>query len=238
MAILTVNGIARVHYDSDINKRRHQADYVTAIDGAWALGVAVCDGAGDNPDAAEAAQMSAQIGAAVAASTGSGTDGIKAARYHLAQRNHDAPFGQEGITTAVIAAITHGGIELAWCGDSPAWAVCHDGAIVPLTDQSCHPLTPCSVEFWHDTGPHRRFTHTDDWLRIIIATDGVTSHLPASEGLAHAAAMIDDLSRIAAPDLDGGVVMTELRDNAKRHGGRDNITVAVIDLLRDDTETN
>lgn len=238
MAILTVKGVARVHYDSDINKRRHQADYVTAIDGAWALGVAVCDGAGDDLDAAEAAQMSAQIAAAVAGSTARATEGIATARNYLDMRNAVAPFGQEGITTALVAAVTSGGLDLAWCGDSPAWAVSRDGAIVPLTDPSCHPLTPCSAEFWHGAEPHHRFVETDDWVRIILATDGVTSHLPASERQAHAAAMIDDLSRIAAPDLDGGVVVTELRDNAKHHGGRDNITVAVIDLLRDDTETN
>ncbi|MEV1170123.1 protein phosphatase 2C domain-containing protein [Nonomuraea sp. NPDC049784] len=236
MNTLNLPGIARVHYDSIQNGRNTQADYVAVLNGSWALAVAVCDGAGDDPDAAEAAHSSAQISAAVTGSTSSPVEGLHAARTYLQRRNEEAPPSQEGITTAVVAAITSGGLDLAWVGDSPAWAVRLDGKVVPLTTPSCHPcMTPCNVEEKHEGAncwPHRLpFTYTDDYARIILASDGLTAHLPLTGRLDHMNAMLDDLARLAAPDLYGEYVATSLLDLAKRGRGRDNTTVAVIDLL-------
>ncbi|MEV4472890.1 protein phosphatase 2C domain-containing protein [Nonomuraea sp. NPDC049504] len=238
MPLMNLPGIARVHYDSIQNGRYTQADYVAVLDGAWALAVAVCDGAGDDSDAADAAHISAQIAAAVAGSTNSGVQGLHAARTYLQQRNEDAPPGQEGITTAVVAAITYGGLDLAWVGDSPAWAVHLDGKVVPLTTPSCHPCrTPCNVEEKHEGGsswPHRLVTSTDDYARIILASDGLTAHLPLLGRLDHVNAMLPELSRLATPDLDGEYVAAALLDLASRGRGGDNTTVAVIDLLREE----
>ncbi|MFI6497100.1 protein phosphatase 2C domain-containing protein [Nonomuraea typhae] len=240
MALMYVPGVARVHYDSIQNGRYTQADYVAVLDGSWALAVAVCDGAGDDCDAADAAQISAQVAAAVAGSTNSGVQGLHAARTYLQQRNVDAPPGQEGITTAVVAAITPGGLDMAWVGDSPAWAVRLDGTVAPLTVPSCHPCgTPCNVEEEHGGGrwPHRiPFTHTDDYARVILASDGLTAHLPLAGRADHMNAMLDDLARIAAPDRAGECVLAELLDLAKRGRGRDNTTVAVIDLVAHEGE--
>ncbi|MEU7891776.1 protein phosphatase 2C domain-containing protein [Nonomuraea sp. NPDC049152] len=238
MDLLYVPGVARVHYDSIQNGRTCQADCVAVLNGAWALAVAVCDGAGDDVDAAEAAQISAHISTAVTGSTASAVEGLYAARTYLQRRNEEAPPGQEGITTAVAAAITSGGLDLAWVGDSPAWAVRLDGTVVPLTSPSCHPcMTPCNVEEKHDgsngTWPHRLYTHTDDYARIILASDGLTAHLPLVGRLDHMNAMLDTLAKMAAPDLYGGYVAASLLDMASRGRGRDNTTVAVIDLLHD-----
>ncbi|MFG3438410.1 protein phosphatase 2C domain-containing protein [Nonomuraea sp. NPDC047897] len=241
MNSLYIPGVARVHYDSIQNGRHHQADYVAVLNGASALAVAVCDGAGDEPDAAEAAQISAQVSAAVTGSTASAVEGLYAARGYLQRRNEEAPPGQEGITTAVVAAITSGGLDLGWVGDSPAWAVKQDGEVVPLTTPSCHPCsTPCNVEEKHKGAaggwPHRLYTSTDDYARIILASDGVSAHLSLLGRFDHMNAMLDDLARVAIPDLHGEYVATQLLDLAKRGRGRDNTTVAVIDLLhgRDD----
>ncbi|MEV0821870.1 protein phosphatase 2C domain-containing protein [Nonomuraea rubra] len=235
-----VPGIARVHYDSIQNSRHTQADYVAVLDGAWALAVAVCDGAGDDCDAADAAQISAQIAAAVTGSTNSGVQGLHAARTYLQQRNEDAPPGQEGITTAVVAAITPGFLDMAWVGDSPAWAVRLDGKVVPLTVPSCHPCgTPCNVEEKHEAEgrwPHRLLTDTGDYARLIIATDGLTAHLPLAGRADHMNAMLDDLARLAAPDLSGEYVAASLLDMARQSRDPDNTTVAVIDLLTHEGE--
>ncbi|NRQ31230.1 SpoIIE family protein phosphatase [Nonomuraea sp. NN258] len=234
MQQMYVPGIARVFFDSIQNGRIHQADYVAVLNGSWALAVAVCDGAGDDPDAADASQISAQIAAAVAGSTNSSLEGLHAARTYLQRRNEEAPPGQEGITTAVVAAITPGGLDLAWVGDSPAWAVMRNGTVVPLTTPSCHPCgTPCNVEERHEgtTWPHRRpFTLTDDYARIVLASDGLTAHLPLSGRADHVNAMVDDLARLAALDLDGEYVAASLLNLARSGRGRDNTTVAVIDL--------
>ncbi|WP_214317122.1 protein phosphatase 2C domain-containing protein [Nonomuraea sediminis] len=235
MPLMYVPGVARVFYDSIQNGRDTQADYVAVVDGSWALAVAVCDGADDDSDAADAAQISAQIAAAVAGSTNSGAEGLHAARTYLQQRNEGAPPGQEGITTAVVASITCGGLDLAWVGDSPAWAVQLDGKVVPLTTPSCHPcMTPCNVEESHEADggwPHHLYTYTDDYARIILASDGLTAHLPLAGRLDHMNAMLDDLTQLAAPDLDGEYVAAELLGLAKRGRGHDNTTVAVIDLV-------
>ncbi|GAA4946634.1 serine/threonine protein phosphatase PrpC [Nonomuraea thailandensis] len=235
MPLLYVPGVARVFYDSIQNSRHTQADYVAVLDGSWALAVAVCDGAGDDSDAADAAQISAQIAAAVTGSTNSGVQGLHAARTYLQQRNEDAPPGQEGITTAVVAAITPGLLDMAWAGDSPAWAVLQDGKVIPLTVPSCHPCgTPCNVEEKHEgegTWPHRLLIYTDDYARIILASDGLTAHLPLAGRADHMNAMLDDLARMAAPDLSGEYVAASLLDMARQGRGRDNTTVAVIDLI-------
>ncbi|MBT2234985.1 protein phosphatase 2C domain-containing protein [Nonomuraea sp. NEAU-A123] len=240
MPLMYVPGIARVFYDSIQNSRNTQADYVAVLDGSWALAVAVCDGAGDDSDAADAAQISAQIAAAVTGSTNSGVQGLHAARTYLQQRNEDAPPGQEGITTAVVAAITPGGLDMAWVGDSPAWAVRLDSTVVPLTVPSCHPRwTPCNVEEKHEAGgtwPHRMLTNTDDYARIILASDGLTAHLPLTGRADHMNAMLDDLTRMAAPDLAGEYVAAQLLDMARQGRGRDHTTVAVIDLITHEGE--
>jgi serine/threonine protein phosphatase PrpC len=115
-----------------------------------------------------------------------------------------------------------------------------DGKVVPLTVPSCHPCgTPCNVEEKHeaeDRWPHRLLTHTGDYTRLIIATDGLTAHLPLAGRADHMNAMLDDLARLAAADLSGEYVAASLLDLARRGRGGDNTTVAVIDLLEHESE--
>ncbi len=162
------------------------------------------------------------------------------ARLYVNERNAPAPSGQEGITTATVASISRLGIKLAWCGDSPAWAVQHDGEVVGLTNPSCHPcMTPCNVDESHGhprkvEWPHRltiEAAEADQYARLIVATDGITAHLGRTERHDHVAAMVGTLTSRAAPDLDGEYVLAQLLDLAKRGRGGDNTTIAVIDLL-------
>ncbi|NRQ34471.1 hypothetical protein HII36_21815 [Nonomuraea sp. NN258] len=145
---------------------------------------AIADGAGDDGDAAECAQVAAQVGAAIAGSTGDPVAGLDSADTHVFTRNHNAPSLQEGFTTATILTVTIGGINLAWAGDSPAWGVKADGEVVGLTVPSCHPcMTPCNVAEKHEENlsgpwPHRRTADFGSFTRIIVASDGLTAHLP------------------------------------------------------------
>ncbi|MEV7808508.1 hypothetical protein AB0O28_36715 [Microbispora sp. NPDC088329] len=54
----------------------------------------------------------------------------------------------------------------------------------------------------------------------------------------HMNVMIATLTNMAAPHLDGGYVAASLLDMSKRSGAYDNTTVAVIDLLHGDDDTN
>ncbi|MEV0236823.1 protein phosphatase 2C domain-containing protein [Nonomuraea sp. NPDC050786] len=238
-----VPGVARIHYDTVIGGRNTQADCISVCNGARALAIAIADGAGDDGDAAECAQIAAQVGAAVTASTGSPVEGMDVARTHVNGRNHYAPKLQRGVTTATMLAIASGELRLAWAGDSPAWAVRRDGEVVGLTVPSCHPcMTPCNVAEEHDESPyaesdgpwpHQHTAEADDFVRVIVASDGVTAHLPWMERDGdHVAGMLPTLAEVADPQWDGECVLRRLLEIARLgRGTQDNTTIAVVDLI-------
>ncbi|MEU7855130.1 hypothetical protein [Nonomuraea sp. NPDC049141] len=235
----TLTNLARIHHASVIGGRYTQADHISVCDGARALAVAVADGAGDDSDAAECAQIAAQVGAAVAASTGDPTMGLGSADTYVGDRNHYAPELQEGITTATILTIATTGLRLVWVGDSPGWGVTAAGEVVGLTVPSCHPCqTPCNVaephrEAHNGPWPHIRAADFDSFTRVIVASDGVTAHLPLWERVGdHVAAMLPTLAQVAEPRLDGEHVLARLMEIAAQGRGRqDNTTIAVVDLI-------
>lgn len=237
MIMHTLTSLARIHHATVIGGRHTQADYISICDGARALAIAICDGAGDDCDAAECAQIAAQVGAAIAASTGDPAAGMGSASTYVGDRNHYAPELQQGVTTATILAINSNGVQLAWAGDSPAWGVTAAGEVVGLTVPSCHPcMTPCNVEEDHagpQPWPHTRTADFDSFRRVIVASDGITAHLPPRERNGdHVAGMLATLAEVADLRWDGEHVVTRLLEIARLgRGKQDNTTIAVVDLI-------
>ncbi|MDP4510306.1 protein phosphatase 2C domain-containing protein [Nonomuraea turcica] len=225
--------LAVLYYDSIAGGRSRNADYLHICDGGPSMALAVADGEGDHPDAAECAQITAQIAAAVASSTGNPVEALRAAKQYVDDRNHPVPPGQEGVSTATVVAINRfSGISLAWAGNSPVWGITPTGEVVGLTVPSCHPTTtPCNVSQRHSgLWPHSRTVDIGHFVRLIVATDGLTGHL-SRDRPDHMAAMTDRLADLAGIHQEGGYALAQLLWLAESCRGRDNITVAVIDLL-------
>jgi PPM family protein phosphatase len=146
---------------TDQGPRRIQADAAASrrepIAGtqAWAL----ADGVGDDYEAADAARMA--VDAAVSAALERGAfGGIVAAREVLNAFYADAPPGQDGDCTLVVAvpfpARRGGGLDVAWAGDSRAYLQRPDGRLLQLTAD-------------HTLGRQFAAAGQPDWLRALAA---------------------------------------------------------------------
>ncbi|HEX4811561.1 MAG TPA: hypothetical protein VFV66_02270, partial [Nonomuraea sp.] len=147
-------------------------------------------------------------------------------------RNHPVPPGQEGVSTATVLAINrYSGLSLAWAGNSPVWGITSEGEVTELTAPSCPPPL-CNVSQRHgQVWPHSRTVALDHFARLILATGGLTGHLPPQDPrdpLAPATAWLDDLAGI---HQDGGYALAQLLWLAETGPDQDNTTVVVIDLL-------
>ncbi|HEX4812847.1 MAG TPA: hypothetical protein VFV66_08855, partial [Nonomuraea sp.] len=77
-----------LYYDSVPGGRSRNADHLHIFDGGPAITIAVADGDGDHADASECARITAQVAAAVAASTGDPVEALGAAKHYVDARNH------------------------------------------------------------------------------------------------------------------------------------------------------
>ncbi|HEX4811568.1 MAG TPA: hypothetical protein VFV66_02305 [Nonomuraea sp.] len=79
--------------------------------------------------------------------------------------------------------------------------------------------------------PHSRTVDLHHFARLVLATGGLTAHLPQQDPrdpLAPATAWLDDLAGI---HQDGGYAFAQLLWLAENGPDQDNTTVVVIDLL-------
>lgn len=100
-----------------------------------------------------------------------------------------------------------------------------------LTAPSCPPwTTPCNV-FQQHAGlwPHSRTIAIERFVRLIVATSGLTAHLLPRDGDEHQIALTDQLGTLAGIHQEGGYALAELLRRAE--SGRDHDNVTVIDLL-------
>ncbi|MGP3920574.1 PP2C family serine/threonine-protein phosphatase [Nonomuraea sp. 10N515B] len=226
--------LAVLYYDSIAGGRRRNADYLHICDGGPSLAIAVADGEGDHADAAECAQITAQIAAAVASSTGNPVEALRAAKTYVDERNLPVPPGQEGASTATVVAINrYSGISLAWAGDTAVWGVTPSSDVEMLTVPSCPPwATPCNVSQSHGgLWPHSRTVAIERFVRLIVATSGLTAHLLPRDDDERLIALTDRLSKLAGIYQEGGYALAQLLWRAESSRDRGNATVAVIDLL-------
>ncbi|PZG19917.1 protein phosphatase 2C domain-containing protein [Nonomuraea aridisoli] len=226
--------LAVLYYDSIAGGRDHNADYLHICDAGRSLAVAVADGDGDHADAAECAQITAQIAAAVAASTGDPVEALRAAKHYVDDRNHSVVPGREGASSATVVAINrYSGISLAWAGNVPVWGLTPDGQVETLTVPFCHPsTTPCSVSSRHqDAWPHFSIVALNQFTRLVVATQGLTTHLTSPDRRDDPTATNTHLHALAAHYHDGGYALNQLLLLADSGTDRDNTTIAVIDLL-------
>ncbi|MER7363493.1 hypothetical protein [Nonomuraea wenchangensis] len=224
--------LATLYYDTITGGRRLNTDYLHICDGGPSLALAVADGDGDHADAAQVAQITAQIAAAVASSTGVPVEGLRAARTYVEQRNMLAPAGREGVSTATVVAINrHRGVSLAWAGDTAVWGITPRGEVVALTEPCCPPRsTPCHVARQHaGLLPHSRTVGIEQFRRLVVATSGMAVHLRPQPGDDTPAA--DRIGTLAGTHEDGGYALAQLLWLAERSADPGNATVAVIDLL-------
>lgn len=231
-------GVARVAYGSHIGRRRQvQADHAAVHVAPGALAVVVADGAGDFWPAAEVAQIAADVAAPVAAHLQDAGTAVEAARAAVVRRNETAD--REAVSTIAALIVSRWMVDVAWCGDSPVWALDSAGQVAMLTDPLGHPMHGHRVHFGGDSygydlercnvadgGIHQVVRRVEPdpggvrLRRLLVASDGLTHRLDGEE-----------IAELLAQPWDVFACRDALIRAAVDAGGLDNVTVAVVELV-------
>ncbi|MFD8564669.1 PP2C family protein-serine/threonine phosphatase [Streptosporangium canum] len=225
----TLSSGGRFAAHSERGPRIWNADHLAIAEHHLTSAITICDGAGDDIEAASCARMAAETAAAAAAHTGMAMAGVGAARQAVEIYYQATPPGQDATATIITAVLTNFSLNLAWAGDSQAFALTRDGMLHPLT-KPYHPLRPEPRNV--AAGP---IHHRHIWLehpggdgpaevleisRLLLCSDGLTEKVTHTH--------IAEVLRGGAPMP--AAICTELVDLAYTAGTHDNVTVAVIDL--------
>jgi serine/threonine protein phosphatase PrpC len=222
-------GGGRLVARSEIGWRRYNADHVAFAEYGRTGAVVICDGVDDDAESADCARIAAHVAAVTAANTRAARTGVGAARAAVGDYYQGAPPGQDTTATILVAVLTDNSINLAWAGDSVAFALTHDGVLHALTEPH-HPLwpKPCNVT----AGPiHQRHIWLEhpggdgaadvvDTRRLLLCSDGLTERL-SCEQIATALRITNSGPTTACAEL--------LKTAFNARTG-DNVTIAVIDL--------
>lgn len=174
---------------------------------------------------------------------------VRVANKRILDRTVDNPEFKGMGTTLTLAFARHGDVLLAHVGDSRAYLVHgHNGEITQLTAD--HSFVQALVDAGHitsqeaDEHPMKNVLyralgqaseievdiHQDLTLdvgdRLVLCSDGLTLHVRP-----------DEIAKIAMEAPDPDTASQKLVDLANERGGRDNISVIVIEALRDTSKT-
>lgn len=218
--------------------RRHQADAHALLARQGRLAAVVADGAGDDETAAAVAADAAHWTAAHALASGDPADALLAARGELEEWTWNGPFDAwYDRTAAVVAAVIDpdGTARVGWLGDARVYRLPRIGILQQLTVDH-NPPEPYPGAF-EDPRTRLHYSNildrhigdgdpdavtvdprTDPWWRILLCSDGLTKYV---EPIA-----ISDILNLCESAQEAA---DELVDEALNAGGRDNITVTVLE---------
>ena len=240
--------------DQGLVHRRNEDAFHLALVGERGGAVVVCDGI-SSASAADAAARHASEAAgellvrAIADAAGDAGEAmvaaIGAARDAVAQTPWTTRVDRDMPSCTLVSAVWRDGeVVVGWVGDSRAYWLAADGASqltiddswaeaqiadgVLTAEQAAHDPRFHSITNWVGAdapeGPPRIASLRPDGPgRLILCTDGLWNYLSEPAELAR---LIDMLPPGAAP----AAVARSLTDTALARGGRDNITVAVVDI--------
>jgi serine/threonine protein phosphatase PrpC len=242
---------AAVSDQGRVHRRNEDAFALEVLDERTVVAV-VCDGI-SSASAGDAAAASAAAAAGEILARAIAMGGVADATVEAIAAAHDAvervPWtartGRAVPSCTLVSAVCHGDqIVVGWVGDSRAYWIDSDGAQQLTTDDSWAQeqiaeglLTP--AEAFRDPRSHA-ITH---WVgadapsrppglvvhrpgrpgRLLLCSDGLWNYAPTPAELA---ALVRELPDGAAP----AAVARALTEVALTRGGRDNITVAVVDF--------
>ncbi|WP_329431291.1 protein phosphatase 2C domain-containing protein (plasmid) [Streptosporangium sp. NBC_01495] len=210
--------------------REVNADYLALQEFSYTTAIAICDGTGDDYEAATCARIGAEITAVAVAQTGRAIGGVTAAREALTDYYQEgALYAQDAAATVVTAVVTDKGIDLAWAGDSVAFALDRAGTLhTPTTPYPPLYPRPCNIT----AGPiHYRYIWREhpggstqgeviDVERLLLCSDGLTHHVTNEQ-------ITSILLNTAGDPVAACDDLVEAVYGAKTYG---NVTVAVLDL--------
>ncbi|MGW0485819.1 PP2C family protein-serine/threonine phosphatase [Nonomuraea sp. NPDC003214] len=229
----TVTGPAGpVAYASHIGLvRSRNNDHAAVRVGPSFTALAVADGVGAPQEAGEAAALAAEVAAAAGAYAGTALVASDTAVSAVAGAYVEAPrYVQHAATsTLVVAVIGHnkaGGppswVDIAWLGDSSVWALFDDGAFERVTTPHNPPFDEHVVLRTVTQGePDMVTLHLDEQpvRRLIVCSDGLDGYVE------------HDLIELLAAEADSAERARDLLvEAALEAGGRDNVSVIVVDL--------
>jgi serine/threonine protein phosphatase PrpC len=224
---------------TDIGRLRENNEDVIVSNDRLAL---VADGMGGHPGGEIAANAAAGVVPAVF--TGRSLDELEAAvrAANWAIRDRAVPeAGLDGMGTTICAAglLTGGDIAIVNVGDSRAY-LWHEGALIQLTQD--HSVTAELIqrgELRQDEAPEhphygiltralgvgsdveidRRTLNVAEGDRIVLCTDGLFNELSGK-----------DIASAMAGAGEMAAIVDNLIDKAITHGGRDNVSVVVVEV--------
>jgi len=209
--------------------RTWNADHVAVAEHDFTSAITICDGFGDNPEAVACARIAAKSAAVAAAHSGMAQVGVAAARATVGAYHQQVPTSQRATATIVTAVLTDWSLDLAWAGDSQAFALTSDKMLHALT-VPYHPLRPepCNVtdgpvhqrRIWLEYSGGDSSAEVLEISQLLLCSDGLTEKVTYPH--------IAEVLRGGAPMP--AAICTELVDLAYTSGAGGNVTVAVIDL--------
>jgi serine/threonine protein phosphatase PrpC len=232
--------------------RNEDALFLETISGASVVAV-VCDGVSCSARPDDASQAAADaagrmLAAAVASGaedlTASMADAIDEAQAAVAATSWTPTDGLPAPSSTLASAVCHAGtVTIGWVGDSRAYWFGSNAERLTVDDSwageevQAGLMTEAeadadprahSITAWLGAdapeGPRHVATFTPEGSgRLLVCSDGLWNYAPTATGLAElVAAQADDASALA--------VARSLTDFALAAGGRDNITVVIVDL--------
>jgi len=202
----------------------------------------VADGMGGHACGEVASQLAAQEIALQYAESGSLTDAIQFAHTRIIESGEQG-IGQTGMGTTVVALVVNDkGYEIAWVGDSRAYLwdkkrqkltqLSEDhslivrlikSGLISVADAKNHPqrhmITQClgSLEIG-DLQIDQYFAQWKVNQQILLCSDGLTDEISDEE-----------IANVLAFDESNELILERLVKKAKQAGGKDNISLILID---------
>jgi serine/threonine protein phosphatase PrpC len=233
--------------------RRNEDAFALGVAGERSVAVVVCDGissasAGDS--AAQSAAAAARETLATAIDAGRDRrdaigDAIQAAHEAVERVEWTARADRDMPSCTLVAALWHEGeIAIGWLGDSRAyWVAAGDIRQLTTDDSWAEEQIAEGLLTREQASRDPRFHSITHWVgadaperpprvvvirpdrpgRLVLCTDGLWNYAPSPGELG---TLVDALPEQAAP----AAVARSLTETALARGGRDNITVAVVDV--------